>query len=175
MGLRPIERRPDPALSLRPTGGPPRRRGVLGGLVVFAVGFAFCLQAVRLPNAGPVLFLALGGAFAAAYILGYRQFVYLVPAALLIGLGVGFLLPAVFDLGRFGVAIFYGALAAAFVIVTILAPDHRWPLVPAVPLALIAVAGVIGGIDILPGLQPYIFPVVLMLVGGYLLVEPTTR
>lgn len=175
MGLRPIERRADPALSLRPTGGALRRRGVLGGLVVFAVGFAFLLPAIRIPNAGPVLFLALGGAFAAAYWLGYRQFVYLMPAAVMIGLGIGLLLPAVFDLGRLAAPIFFGALAAGFVVVTILAPDHRWPLLPAVPLAIIAVAGVVGGIDVLPGLQPYILQVVLMLVGGYLLVEPTSR
>ena len=176
MGLRPIERRADPAPSLRPpSGGPPRRRGVLGGLVVFAVGFAFLLQAIRIPNAGPVLFLALGSAFAAAYILGYRQFVYLVPGAVLLGLGVGLLLPALFDLGRLGPPVFFGALAAAFIIATILAPDHRWPLVPAAPLALIAVASVVGGVDVLPGLQPYILPVVLMLVGVYLLIEPTQR
>ena len=175
MGLRPIERRADPALSLRPTAGPPRRRGVLGGLVVFAVGLAFLLPAVRIPNAGPVLFLALGGAFAAAYWLGYRQFVYLMPAAVMIGLGIGLLLPATFELGRLAAPIFFGALAAAFVTVTILAPDHRWPLVPAAPLAVIAVAGVVGGVDILPALQPFILPVVLMLVGGYLLIEPAQR
>ncbi len=175
MGLRPIERRADPALSLRPTGGAPRRRGVLGGVVVFAVGFAFLLPAIRIPHAGPVLFLALGGAFAAAYWLGYRQFVYLVPAAVMIGIGIGLLLPAVFDLGRLAAPVFFGALAGAFVVVTILAPDHRWPLVPAAPLAIIAVAGVVGGVDVLPGLQPFILPVVLMLVGGYLLVEPTSR
>jgi len=150
---------------------------VLGGLVVFAVGFAFFLPAIRVPNSltGPVLFLALGGAFAAAYWLGYRQFVYLVPAAVMLGLGVGLLLPGVFELGRYAVAIFFGALAAAFVIVTILAPDHRWPLIPALPLAAIAVLGIIGGIDVLPGLQPFILPVVLMGVGAYLLVEPTQR
>jgi hypothetical protein len=175
MGLRPIERRADPALTLRPAGGPPRRRGVLGGLVVFAVGFAFLLPAIRLPNAGPILFLALGGAFAAAYWLGYRQFVYLVPAAVMIGLGIGLLLPAIFDLGRLAAPVFFGALAAAFVTVTILAPDHRWPLLPAAPLAIIAVAGVVGGVDILPALQPFILPVVLMLVGGYLLIEPAQR
>lgn len=142
---------------------------------MFAIGFAFLLPALRIQNAGPVLFLALGGAFAASYALGYRQFVYLVPGAVLIGLGVGLLLPALFDLGRLAAPIFFGALAGAFVIVTILAPDHRWPLIPAVPLALIAVAGVIGGVDVLPAIQPFILPLVLMGVGAYLLVEPTHR
>jgi hypothetical protein len=174
MGLRPIERRAEPSPSLRPSTAP-RRRGVLGGLVVFAVGFAFLLPALRIGNAGSVLFIALGAAFAAAYWLGYRQFVYLVPAAVMIGVGVGLLLPGVFELGRLAAPIFFGALAASFVAVTLLAPDHRWPLIPAIPLAIIAVAGVVLGIDIAPGLQPFLFPLLLMAVGGYLLVEPTSR
>ncbi len=175
MGLRPIERRVDQPPTARPNA--PRRRGVLGGLVVFAVGLAFFLPAIGIANqiAGPILFVALGGAFAAAYALGYRQFVYLVPAAVMIGLGVGLLLAALFDLGRFAAPIFFGALAAAFVIVTVLAPDHRWPLVPAVPLALLGVLGVAGGVDVAPSWQPFILPVVLMAVGAYLLVEPTSR
>lgn len=174
MGPSPTLRRTDAGLHLRPN-SPPRRRGVLGGLVVFAVGFAFLLPALRIQNAGPVLFLALGCAFAAAYVLGYRQFVYLVPGAILIGLGVGLLIPAMFELGRVAPAVFYGALSAAFLVVTMLAPDHRWPLVPAVLLATFAVLGVVGGVDLLPGVQPFIMPIVLMLVGGYLLIEPTTR
>ena len=150
---------------------------MLGGLVVFAVGFAFFLPALRVPNtvAGPALFLVLGGAFAAAYWLGYRQFVYLVPAAVLIGVGVGLLIPALFDTGSLSAPIFLGALALAFGSVTVLAPERRWPLIPMIPLALIAIAGVLGRADIAAGLQPYIFPVTLMGVGGYLLIEPTQR
>lgn len=177
MGLRPLDQRSEaaPLQSFR-SSGIPRRRGVLGGLVVFAVGFAFLLPALGIPNAGPFLFIALGSAFAAAYQLGYRQYVYLVPAAMMLGLGVGLILPAVFAVGQFGPPIFFGSLAAALVSVTLLAPERRWPLVPAAPLALIAVAGVVGRIDLVPPpLQPFILPVVLMLVGGYLLFEPTSR
>jgi hypothetical protein len=188
MGLRPLDHRgtDEPATSTAPStstsilhpaaGRPPRRRGVLGGLVVFAVGFSFLLPALGIPNAGPFLFIAIGSAFGAAYMLGYRQYVYLVPAATMLGLGIGLLIPAVFDVGLLGAPIFFGALAAALVSVTLLAPDRRWPIVPAAPLALIAIAGVIGRIDLVPGfLQPFILPVVLMLVGGYLLFEPTNR
>ncbi len=174
MGPRPIERRADRSLSLSPT--PPRRRGVLGGLVVFAVGFAFFLPAIGFSNAlaGPVLFIALGAAFAAAYALGHRQFVYLVPAAVMIALGLGLLVPALVDLGRFAAPAFFGSLAAAFVVVTLLAPERRWPLLPAGTLALIAVAGTAGGVDLLaPSVRPFILPVVLMAVGAYLLVEPS--
>ena len=146
--------------------------------MVFAVGFAFFLPALHVPNsvAGPALFLVLGGAFAAAYWLGYRQFVYLVPAAILIGVGVGLLIPALFDTGSLSAPIFLGALAAAFGAVTVLAPERRWPLIPMILLAIIGIAGVLGKVDLVPGaLQPFIFPVILMAVGAYLLFEPTQR
>jgi len=179
MALRPSAARADgSALSFRSGSAPQHRRGVLGGLVVFAVGLAFFLPAVGVPNtvAGPALFLALGGAFAAAYSLGYRQFVYLVPAAILIAVGIGLLIPALFDTGQLSAPIFLGALAGAFGTVTLLAPERRWPLVPMIPLALIAVAGVLGKVDLVPGgLQPFVFPVLLMAVGAYLLVEPAQR
>ena len=177
MGLRPIERTPAPQLGSLRSGiaAPQRRRGVLGGLVVLAVGFTFLLQALRIPASGPVLFIALGAAFAAAYALGYRQFVYLIPAAAFLGVGVGLLLPTLFDIGRLAAPMFYGTLAAAFLIVTVLAPDHRWPLIPAIPLALIAVAGVVGNVELPSGMQAFILPVTLMGVGAYLLVEPAAR
>lgn len=144
--------------------------------MVFAIGLAFLLQALSFPAASAFLFIALGGAFAAAYVVGRRQYVYLVPGALLLGLGMGLLLTMIPSLGQYGGAIFFGALAAALVSVTLLAPDHRWPLLPAIPLAVIAVAGVVGRVDLVPtGLQPFILPLVLMLVGAYLLVEPSDR
>src|SRR5205823_12147872 len=75
-------------------------RGVIGGAVLLAVGVAFLLAAIGFPQAegGRYLFLALGLAFAAAYALGPRQFVYLLPAGALTGLGVGPLIPAWFGL-----------------------------------------------------------------------------
>lgn len=176
MGLRPIERSTTPEVSFRAAAAPPRRRGVLGGLVVFAVGFAFFLQSLRVPNAGPLLFLALGLAFAGAYWMGYRQFVYLVPGAILVGLGLGLLIPATFEVGALAAPIFYGALAAAFLSMTILAPGVWWPLVAAVPLALVAIAGAAGRTDLVPApIQPFIFPVLLMAVGVYLLVGRPDR
>lgn len=188
MGLRPLDQRtgttaappPPPAgPGLAPiSSNPPRRRGVLGGLVVFAVGFAFMVPAIGIGAnlSGPLLFCAIGGAFAFSYWYGNRQYAYLVPAATLLGLGVGLLLPAVFDLGLLAAPVFFGSLAIALVSVTLLAPDRRWPLVPAAPLAVIAIAGALGRVDLVPaGLQPFILPVVLMLVGAYILFEPSHR
>ena len=190
MGLRPLDQRTETSPAPHPTPAPasglsslqaptlPRRRGVLGGLVVFAIGFAFLIPAIGLGAtlAGPLLFLAMGGAFAFSYWWGNRQYAYLVPAATLLGLGFGLLIPAVFDLGAFAGPTFFVALAVALVSVTLLAPDRRWPLIPAAPLALIAAAGFLGRADLVPtGIQPLILPVVLMLVGAYILFEPTHR
>lgn len=189
MGLRPLDQpvsapaappqSTSPSAGLAPIqSGPPRRRGVLGGLVVSAVGAAFLLPALGLGGSlsGPLLFVAIGGAFAFSYWWGNRQYAYLVPAATLMGLGIGLLIPAVFDLGALAGPTFFAALAIALVSVTLLAPDRRWPLIPAAPLALIALAGVLGRIDLVPvGLQPFILPIMLMLVGAYVLFEPSHR
>jgi len=162
-------------MGLRGIAAPQRRRGVLGGLVVFAVGLAFVLPPLGVPNAGPLLFTALGLAFAAAYWLGYRQFVYLVPAAVMIGLGLGLLVPAAFELGAVAGPVFFASLAASFLVMTLLAPEQRWPLLAAAPFALLAFAGVIGRGDLVAGVQPFALPVVLMAVGAYLLAEPAHR
>lgn len=146
--------------------------------MVFAVGTAFLLPTLGIAPSltGPLLFVAIGGAFAFSYWYGNRQYAYLVPAATLLGLGVGLLIPAVFDLGLLAAPAFFAALALALVSVTLLAPDRRWPLVPATPLALVAVAGLLGRVDLVPtGIQTFILPVVLMLVGAYVLFEPSHR
>ena len=56
----------------------PRRRGVLAGLVVIAMGVPFILQPLGVPNAPSYLFLAMGLAFLISYLRG-RQYVYLIP------------------------------------------------------------------------------------------------
>src|SRR2546428_9827320 len=73
-------------------------RGVIGGAVLLAVGAAFLLPPLGVPNAGAYLFVALGLAFGAVWWLGSKQFVYLVPAGAFIGFGLGLLLPTFFDL-----------------------------------------------------------------------------
>ena len=63
------------------TGG----RGILGGAVLLAVGFGVLMQAMGVTDAGAYLFLFLGLAFAIAYVAGTQQYVYLVPASVMIG------------------------------------------------------------------------------------------
>src|SRR2546430_17709987 len=81
-----------PATTLGP------RRGILGGAVLLAIGGAFLLPPLGVPNAGAYLFVALGLAFAAAWWVGARQYVYLVPACVLIGFGLGLVIPTLFSL-----------------------------------------------------------------------------
>ena len=154
-----------------------RRRGVLGGAVLLACGAAFLLPPLGIPNAGAYLFIALGLAFAAAWWLGARQYVYLAPAGVLIGFGLGLVLPAVADLPpEISGPVFLGTLALGLAAVFVLAPQRRLPLAPAAVLGAVALASVLLRIDLVPAeLQPYFVPIILIVVGLYLLVEPSGR
>lgn len=152
------------------------RRGMLGGLVLVAIGFAALLPALDARDAGSYLFVALGIAFAVAYWAG-RQFVYLLPAATLIGFGLGLLIPGWFALPpEAALPIFLAALAAGLVVVFFLAPERRWVLVPAGLLALAAVLEVVFQVGLVTlAIQPLFVPIILIVLGAYLLVESRTR
>ena len=153
---------------------PTQRRGVLGGAVLLAIGGAFLLPPLGVPNAGAYLFVALGIAFAAAWWAGARrQYVYLMPACVLIGFGLGLVLPALLGLPADTAGpVFLGTLAGGLVAVFLLAPDRRAPLFLAGIIAVVALADLFLQIDLVPlVLQPYFVPVVLIILGLYLLVE----
>lgn len=152
----------------------PRSRGVLGGLVVMAVGVTFILQALGVPGASAYLFIALGAAFAAAYLRAGRQYVYLVPAAVFTSFGIALLLPTWFVLRPEVIApSFVGLLALGLFTVSVLAPGRRWPLVPAALLGAVALLDLVFGVSIIPSTAaPFFVPVVLLAVGAYLLIEP---
>lgn len=153
-----------------------RRRGILGGSVLVAVGVPFLLQAVGIPNASAYLFLALGLAFGAAWLVGYRQYVYLVPAAALITFGLGLVIPGWLGLSSdLAAPIFLGALAIGFFIVFVIEPRHPAPLVPALLLAVVALLTLFGRGDLLPGwFQPTFVPLLFIALGVYLLLERRT-
>jgi hypothetical protein len=72
--------------------------------------------------------------------------------------------------------VFLGMLAAGLGAVFVLAPARRAPLLLAGVLAVVAIADLFLQIDLVPvALQPYFVPVVLIIVGLYLLVEPRDR
>ncbi len=148
-----------------------RPRGVLGGAILIAVGAVYLLLAVGFAHASATLFVALGLAFASAWFLGARQYVYLVPAGVLLGFGLGQLVPALLDLtGADSALIFFALLATGLVVVFLLAPERRWPLFPAALLALMAVLVSLGRTDLIPPIG-YLVPLILIAVGGYLLIE----
>jgi hypothetical protein len=150
------------------------QRGVIGGAVLLAVGLAFFLPPLGVPNAGAYLFVALGIAFAAAWWRGAKPYVYLVPACVLIGFGLGLVIPALLDLPpELAGPVFLGTLAGGLVAVFLLAPERRAPLLLAGVLAIVALADLFLQMDLVPlALQPYFVPVILVMVGLYLLVEP---
>jgi hypothetical protein len=153
------------------------RRGVLGGAILVAVGAPFLLQALapyfslNIANAGAYLIIALGSAFLAAWFVGTRQYVYMVPAAVLIGFGLGLIIPTWLPvLADAASPIFLGALALAIAIVFLLYRDHRGLLVPVGALAVVAIADMVG-LHLPEALQPFFVPVVLIAVGVYMLAE----
>jgi hypothetical protein len=156
---------------------PRGRRGILGGSVLIAVGVPFLLQAVGVPNASAYLFLALGLAFGAAWFLGTRQYVYLVPAASLVTFGLGLVIPSWLSLSSdLAAPIFLGALAVGFFLVFVVEPHHPAPLIPAVLLALVALLTLFGRGDLLPGwFQPMFVPLLFIALGVYLLLERRTN
>jgi hypothetical protein len=147
------------------------RRGILGGAILVAVGVPFLLQALSVANSSAYLFVALGAAFLAAWYVGTRQYVYMVPAAVLIGFGLGLVIPTWLPLpGDAAPAIFLGSLAVSLAIVFLMYTEHRGLLVPAGLLAMVAIADVLG-LHLPQEMQPFFVPIVLIAVGVYMLVE----
>lgn len=151
-----------------------RRRGVLGGAILVAVGVTYLLPSLGVPNAASYLFLALGAAFAVAYVTGMAPYVYLVPGATLIGFGTGLLIPQWFGLPPEAAApVFLASLTVGLLAVFIIRPQRRWPLIPAAIFGVIAVLAMFGVATIIPSsLQPLFVPAVLIAVGAYLILAP---
>ncbi len=151
-----------------------RRRGVVGGAVLIAVGIPYLLQAFSVTNATSYLFVALGLAFAVAYVTGLNPYVYLVPAATLISFGTGLLVPQWLGLPVETVApIFLASLTVGLVAVFVIRPNRRWPLIPAAIFGVVALAEVFRVATVIPSnLQPLFVPAILIAVGVYLILAP---
>jgi hypothetical protein len=151
-----------------------RRRGILGGAVLIAVGTTYLLPTLGVPNATSYLFLALGGAFATAYFMSLNPYVYLVPAATLISFGTGLLIPGWLGLPQETIApIFLASLTVGLVGVFVIRPNRRWPLVPAAIFGLVTLAEIFRVATVIPtALQPLFVPAILIAVGAYLILAP---
>lgn len=151
-----------------------RRRGILGGAVLVAVGATYLLQAIGVPDAASYLFLALGGAFVAAYVTALNPYVYLVPAATLVSFGIGLLIPSWLSLPAETVPqVFFASLTVGLVAVFVIRPARRWPLIPGAVFGVVTLLAAFQVATVVPpALQPYLVPAILIIVGGYLIVAP---
>ena len=142
--------------------------------MVIAVGFAFFLPPLGVANASSYLFLALGLAFAIAYWQSLTPYVYLIPAATLLGLGLGLLIPDWLSLPiDVASVVFLGSLAVGFAAAYLIRPQRLWPLFPAAVIGIVAIAELFGAGTLIPtALQPFFVPLVLVGVGVYLIVGP---
>jgi hypothetical protein len=140
-----------------------------------AIGIPYLLAAFDVPNATTYLFVALGAAFAIAYVTGFSPYVYLVPAGTLMGFGVGLLIPSWFSLpGETAAPIFLASLAIGFVAVFAIRPQRRWPLIPAAAVGIVAIAAALRIAALPPSIEPLFVPLVLILIGGWLILAPRT-
>jgi hypothetical protein len=154
------------------TGG----RGILGGAVLLAVGLGVLMQALGAADAGAYLFLFLGVAFALAYVAGTHQFVYLVPASTMIGFGLGLIIPVAFNQQDQASGIFLASLAIAYLVIYLLSPSRKIPLAVAAIIGVVALADIFTTIEIVPdALRPYFVPIILIITGAYLILEPRTH
>ena len=153
------------------TGG----RGILGGAVMLAVGLGVLLQVMGVARADAYGYLFLGLAFAFAYAAGTRPYVYLVPAATMIGFGLGIIIPIAFGLQSHASGIFVASLAVAYLVVYLVAPSRRIPLALAVVIGLVALADTFASVPIADDWKPYLSPIVIMITGAYLLLETRTH
>lgn len=147
-----------------------RHSGLTAGIILIALGAVFLLaQIVRLENA--VLF-ALGVGFFAAYFTTGRTRGFLVAGGVLSGLGLGTLVSSFAGLtGPVASAVWFLGFAAGWAAIYVAERSMRWVLWPA---AVFLVLGAISGITAIPGfddLSRYLWPVVLIVIGGWLLLR----
>ena len=161
---------PPPTYTQAPVARPERDRNVLA-LILIGGGVLFLFAQLGLfPGFGSIVLLLLGGVFLYAYFTtkaAYRLG-FLIPGAILTGLGVGVLLenaPLVGDL--FGGGIVPLFLGLGFVLIWFLERSHWWALIPGGVLVLASLSSIlqIGAL----------WPVVLIVLGVYLLYEQSRR
>lgn len=142
-----------------------RRQGSLGGLLVGALGAGMLTASLSGDRAG-YLYLALGAAFAIAYVQSRRTFAYLLGACTLIALGSGLLLHEALALPQTtaGVA-FLGVLALGPFIAFAIDRTHRWPLGVTAVLGVIATVEALGIALVPQAAQQFVVPGTLIAMG----------
>jgi hypothetical protein len=153
-----------------PVTRPGRDRNMLG-LILIGGGLLFLFAQLGLfPGFGNIVLLLLGGVFLYAYFTtkpAYR-IGFLIPGAILTGLGAGVLLENAPIFGNlFGGGIVPMFLGLGFILIWFLERRHWWALIP-------------GGVMVLAGLSSVLhvgalWPIVLIALGVYLLYDQSRR
>ena len=161
---------PAPPAYNAPQARPARDRNMLG-LILIGGGLLFLFAQLGLfPGFGNIVLLLLGGGFLYAYFTTRADYRigFLIPGAILTGLGVGVLLENAPLIGRlFGGGIVPVFLGLGFVLIWFLERKHWWALIP-------------GGVMVLAGLSSVLrigalWPIVLIALGMYLLYDQSRR
>jgi hypothetical protein len=153
-------------------------RGIIAGVLVFAIALALALPPSGVPNSGAYLFLFVGIAFLLAYARKRGDgWPYLLPGCVFTAFGLGLLAPTWFPAvdPKLGGPILLGTQSVALTISFLVKPDHWGPLVPAVVLATIAAADAFLHAPIVPDTwQPYFLPAMLVGLAVHLLYRELT-
>ena len=81
-----------------------------------------------------------------------------------------------FGLQKDASGIFLASLAIAFLVVYLLSPSRKIPLGVAGIIGLVALADIFTTIPVVPdGVKPYFVPIILIVTGAYLILEPRTH
>ena len=90
-----------------------------------------------------------------------------------ISFGIALLLPTWFVLRPEVVApTFVGLLGLGLLIVAVLEPERRWVFIPAAVLGAVATIELVAGVSVFPAdAAPFFVPVVLLVVGAFVLVD----
>lgn len=121
----------------------------IAGIVLLLVAVLALLERYVALNLGQIAPLLIGVAFL-VWSLMARQVGMLIPAGILIGVGAGLLAERMVTAGvAVDRALFFGCVAGGFALITLLAKlafrqSVRWPLIPALVLAVIALVQLAG-------------------------------
>jgi len=119
----------------------------VGGLILIVVGIVF-LAGQFISNASHYVVLAIGLTFLVAF-LATRNYGFLVPAGIVMGVGVGLVL-RFYEEGRVGSGLLLVSLGIGFIAIWVVASlfrlreNHPWPLIPGgilVTVGTISLAG----------------------------------
>lgn len=158
---------PSPAATSPPYRQRMVRQGGMGGIGLVLAGIFFLLNNLFPMEMGRVFLLLVGVAFFLAYLLGSRRVGFLIPGGIVSGLGLGTLL-AQWLPGRESGGITLLGLGLGFGSIWVLERHHQWSLLTGAILTAIGVFVLAGDLAEFRDVGRW-WPVVLVLVGGWLL------